>query len=130
MKEELIKGAITLVTGIAGQAPWISTVTGLYPLSLYQPLIYRGQEWFLIIPLMVGVVGTIAVLISLSRALCVIVPVFLILAGIVYWIFVSFPVGSPLHPINWILSYCLWALLFAAIAGLALMVQRAWSAAP
>jgi hypothetical protein len=114
---EVIKVCIAGVSAIVGQAPWIVSIMGYYPLSLYQPSIYHGSEGFLIVPLMAGVVATLAVLRTI-KALYVVVPVFFVLAAIVYWIYKSFGPLSQMHQINWIFSYCLSALLVAALAAL------------
>jgi hypothetical protein len=111
---------VQLATGIAsallGQAPWITTVTGYYPLSLYQnPSIYRGYEPFLLAPMMVAVFATWAVILWRS-AMWVLFAVFVVLFAFIYWAYVSFPPSSSIHPINWILSYCAFALFIASLA--------------
>jgi hypothetical protein len=107
---------IAFIGGLAGQLPSFMTVTGWFPLSLYQPLIYRGKEWFLLIPLVLGVLATCSV-IRWGSAKFVVGGLGIILAIFVYWALVFFPVSSPMHPINWILSYCVIALGVAAITG-------------
>jgi hypothetical protein len=52
----------TALSSILAQVPWLTTVTGTYPVSLYQPSIYHGKELFLLAPLMVSVVATWAVI--------------------------------------------------------------------
>jgi hypothetical protein len=108
---EQVFGAISI---IFGQAPWASTVSGVYALSIYQPSIYRGIEPFLLVPLMVGVVSTWAVL-RWPNAMWYVFASFIILSGFVYWAYQTFPPSSEIHPVNWILSYCAFALFSAAL---------------
>jgi hypothetical protein len=111
-----LEKSIAAIFALIGQAPWASTMLG-YPLSLYQPGIYRGKEWFVVFPVMVGVFATWAAIQS-RAAMWVIFLLFILLTGLVYYLYTNFPPISPVHPVNWILSYCAFALLFAALARL------------
>src|SRR5713226_8076481 len=104
-----LEKAIAAAFALLGQAPWITTITGVYPISLYQPSIYRGKELFLLVPIMVGVIATWAVVLS-RKAMWVVFLAFLLVSSFVYWAYETFPPLSPIHPINWILSYCAFAL--------------------
>jgi hypothetical protein len=109
-----VEPVFAVVSTLVGQLPGIGIVTGLYSASLYQPSIYHGKEPFLLVPLMVGLFATWAVL-QWQKAMWVVLLLFLALATIVYWIYDDFSPLSPLHPINWILSYSTFALFVAAL---------------
>ena len=64
---------------------------------------------------MVSVVATWAV-IQWRAAMWGVVGLFVVIVVVVYWIYSSFGPLSELHPINWILSYCAFALFVAALA--------------
>src|SRR5712691_7942332 len=49
---------------------------------------------------------------------------FFTVVGFVYWAF-GFPTLSPIHPINWIASYCAFALFVALLARLVIVVVDA-----
>src|ERR1700719_4425194 len=108
---------VPIITTVLGQAPWIATITGAYPLSLYQPAIYRGKELFLVVPVMVAIVATWAAVKSIGATWAIFV-IFLVVVGLVYWIYTSAPTLDPIHTVNWILFYCAFALLFAALTRL------------
>jgi hypothetical protein len=109
-----LEKAAGIVSALLSQAPWVTTVTGAYRISLYQPAIYRGKELFLVIPLMVTVVGTWLVMRD-RRMMWYISITFLVLAIFVYATYVTFPPLHWIHPINWILSYCAFGLFSAAL---------------
>jgi hypothetical protein len=109
-----IQKGLALAAAVIGQAPWITTVTGMYPISIYQPAIYLDIKPFLLIPLALGVFSTwIAVI--YKRSIWCLVGIFLALSAFVYWIFVTFPPLSTIHPINWIFSYVAFALFVAIL---------------
>jgi hypothetical protein len=114
---------LALASTVLGQLPWITTLTDAYSLSLYQPSIYQGKEPFLLLPLTVGLFATWTVL-RWRNAMWVILVIFLLLMGFVYWVYDSFGPLSPIHPINWILSYCAFALFVAMLAGVAIEAVR------
>jgi hypothetical protein len=118
-KIEIFEKVIALATAALGQAPWVTTITGAYPLSLYQPGVYHGKELFLAVPIMVAIVASWAVM-RWRQLMWAIFAIFIVVAVCVYWIFDTFPVTDPIHAINWVLSYCAFALLVAALGGLAM----------
>lgn len=101
-------------SAVLGQAPWIATVSGIYSFSLYQPAIYRGKELFLLIPLMVGLFSTWCV-VRWHQAMWVVLVLFIMLCIFVYWAYETYPPLSAIHPINWVLSYCAFALFVAVL---------------
>jgi len=109
-----IEKLIAVASAVVGQAPWVSTIFG-YPLSLYGPSIYHGKEFFLLIPLTVGVFATWSVILW-RGAMWIVGILFLAIAAAVYWIFETLPASSPYHSINWIASYCAFALFVASLA--------------
>jgi hypothetical protein len=102
-------------SALLGQIPWLVTVVG--GPSLYQPSIYKGKEFFLIAPMMVAVVAAWATL-RYRWAMWAIFIAFGILVVVVYWIYTTASVGDQLHSINWILSYCVFALFVVALGKL------------
>ena len=84
---------------------------------MYQPSIYKGKEFFLIAPMMVAVVAAWATL-RYRWAMWGIFIAFGILVVVVYWIYTTASVGDQLHSINWILSYCVFALFVVALGKL------------
>ena len=100
------------VSTLAGLAPAILTFFGLYPVSIYQPAIYKGFEWFLLIPVGLGLLSLKAIM-EWHWFVWVIGGLFLISACVVFYIYVSFGPSDPIHIKNWILSYCTLAFLFA-----------------
>jgi hypothetical protein len=110
-------------SAVIAQIPWLATVTGTYNISLYQPAIYRGKELFLVAPLMVAVMAVWCVL-RYRGAMWGIFVAFCLMLALVYWIYTSFPVESPLHAANWILSYCVFALFVAALGNLLISFRR------
>jgi hypothetical protein len=105
------------ISTVLGQLPSIATLTGIHPVSLYQPAIYQGKELFLLVPFMVGLFATWSVL-RWAKAMWVVFLIFLILAAFVYYVYENYGPLSPVHPINWILSYCAFALCVAALTRL------------
>lgn len=97
---------------------------GLYPLSpLYQPTIYEHKEAFLIIP---GIVAIFASWCIIMRPWAMI-PIFIVsvaLSGLVYYFYVSFDDKSYINPINWILSYCVFAMAVAMFGGLLIALKK------
>ncbi|HWN52573.1 MAG TPA: hypothetical protein VNO18_22595 [Xanthobacteraceae bacterium] len=116
-----IEKALAVASALIGQAPWITTITGVYPLSLYQPSIYHGIELFLLVPVMVGVFFTWTV-VRWQNSMWWVFGIFLLLSGFVYWAHETLPPVNPFHPINWILSYCAFALFVAALSRAAMDV--------
>jgi hypothetical protein len=114
---------VSLASTVLGQVPWFTTVTGLYSCSLYQPSIYHGKEPFLLVPFMVGLVASWAS-VRWPNAIWVIVTVFFLMSAFIYWVYDSFGPLSPIHPINWILSYCAFALFVATLARVALDIVK------
>jgi hypothetical protein len=110
-----IKRAIVLVLAIAGQAPSAITAIGVYPISLYHPGIYHGLEPFLLIPLMIAVIATWAVL-QWRLSMAGIFVLFIVLAVFVLYVYQTYPPSNSIHQINWILSYCAVALFMAAFS--------------
>jgi hypothetical protein len=57
--------------------------------------------------------------------------IFLLLVTFVYWAYDNFGALSPIHPINWLLSYCTFALFMAALARLVIdafkFLRRSWT---
>ncbi|QWW72055.1 hypothetical protein [Rhizobium sp. WYJ-E13] len=86
--------------------------------SLYQPGIYKGYEAFLLLPFFVAVVSTWSVRVYKRKAMWGLVPAFALIFCTVYWIFRNVDITNPIHTLNWALSYCLVALLFASFYGL------------
>jgi len=119
----IVEKVVGVVSALLGQAPWITTITGTYPISLYQPSIYHGKELFLLVPMMTAVISTWAVMLW-RWVMWVIFCVFIILAILIYWMYSSFSVLSPVHPINWVLSYCAFALFVAALARAAVDILK------
>jgi hypothetical protein len=105
------------ISAVTAQVPWITTVSGWYSISLYQPSIYRGKELFLIAPLMVAVMAVWSLL-NFRNAIWGVFVAFCITFAFVYWVYTSFPPENPIHAINWVLSYCLFALFVAALGKL------------
>jgi hypothetical protein len=116
---EAVEKWLALISTALGQVPWVTTVTGVYSLSLYQPSIYQGKELFLLVPLMVGLFATWTVL-RWPNAMWVVLAIFFALTGFVYWVYDTYGALSPIHPINWILSYCAFALFVAALTRVAI----------
>jgi hypothetical protein len=112
------KSVAALISTVLGQLPSIATLMGFHPfISLYQPSIYQGKEFFLLVPFMVGLFATWSVL-RWPKAMWVVFLIFLILAVFVYYVYENYGPLSPLHPINWIMSYCAFALFVAALTRL------------
>lgn len=103
---------LKIVSIFVSQIPAAITITDVYRLSLYQPSIYYGKEPFLLFPFMCALFSIWLVMRD-HRAMYFVFLLFCILAIAVYWIYDSAPLSSPLHPINWILSYCAFALVIA-----------------
>jgi hypothetical protein len=121
--DDRIEKVVAVISGVLGQAPWIATLTTTHSPSLYQPSIYRGKELFLLLPLMVGVFATWAVL-RWRNTMWFILVIFLLLVTFVYWAYDNFGPLSPIHPINWLLFYCTFALFMAALARLVIDVFK------
>jgi hypothetical protein len=111
---EATKKWLSLIFTCLGQLPSFGIATGAYSLSLYQPSIYQGKEPFLLVPLMVGLFATWTSL-RWENAIWVIMTIFLLLSAFVYWVYDSFGPLSPIHAINWILSYCAVGLFTATL---------------
>lgn len=97
------------VAFVASQVPLSSIVTGHDPFTFYQPYIYDGYEWFLLIPAVVALAAMYWVVTS-PRAFLPVFVVFLLLGGVVLALYRSFPPHSSVHLWNWILWNCLIAL--------------------
>jgi|ERR1022692_943942 hypothetical protein len=121
LPSKIIAGILSVTVG---QLPSILVFFGVNA-SLYQPGIYRGLMPLLIIPLMVGIVSTWAI-IRWSGAMWINLVIFLVLAAIVYAILQSFPAAHWIHPINWIMSYCAFSLVVAALVRLVFDLYAFW----
>jgi hypothetical protein len=98
---------------LVGQIPSLTIATGWYPLSpLYHPGIYRGYEFFLLVPLMFGLFASWWV-IRWRGAMWIVLVLFFAIVVTVYLIYENLPPSSGLHVIGWIASYCAFALLVA-----------------
>jgi hypothetical protein len=126
MTEESEGGSFKLISSvvstIGGQLPWILNALGVHSISIYQPAIYEGKQLFLIVPIGVGIFATWLVVIR-SANMAWVFAAFVLLAILVYWLH-GFPTMSPVHPANWILSYCLPALVFPMIVRLVIDTWR------
>jgi hypothetical protein len=79
------------------------------------------MEWYLVVPVGVGVLSTWMV--GLYRWTMWILLVLLIGCSVlVYWIYSHYPPLDPIHAYNWVLSYCAPAILFAMLCRLVLDV--------
>jgi|HubBroStandDraft_5_1064220.scaffolds.fasta_scaffold74372_2 hypothetical protein len=118
---DLIDKIIGWTTSIAATAPATLTVTGVYPLSLYQPYIYKDRVYFLVIPGLILLFSTWAVA-RKPRATMPISIIFgagLFLAIVVFFIYETVPTSNVfVHRINWILSYGVLALTAPLAFGL------------
>jgi hypothetical protein len=113
---ELWSRIYAFVSFVIGQVPSVLVVFDLpYRLSLYHPGIYRGLQSFLLLPVMVGFFATWLVMRS-HRAMYVIFACFVILIAIIFYIYRWIDLSSEAHPVNWILFYCAFALLIAALS--------------
>lgn len=108
---------IALFFTVIGQLPTLATFTGVHPISLYQPAIYHDKEYFLLVPVMVGLFATWCVL-RWPKAMWAVLAIFLMLTSVVYYVYDNLGPLSPVHPINWVLSYCVFALCLAALTRL------------
>jgi hypothetical protein len=109
---------------LIGMLPPALTGFGLYPLSpLYQPAIYEHKEPFLIIPGMVAVFASWCIILKPWSM----IPIFVIslaLSALVYYFYVTLDDASPINPVNWILSYCVFALAVAMFGGLLIALKK------
>jgi hypothetical protein len=80
-----IKNIIGVVSALVGQIPWALTMWSQYPVSLYQPAIYRGKGFFVVVPVMIGVVAVLALL-RYRAAIWFVLTAFLIITAFVYWV--------------------------------------------
>jgi hypothetical protein len=115
---------ISACSMLIGMLPPALTGFGWYPLSpLYQPRFYEHQEPFVIIPVMVAMFASWSI-IHKSWAM---IPIFIIsicLAALVYYLYVSLDDASPFNAVNWILSYCVFALAIAMFGGLVIALKK------
>jgi hypothetical protein len=105
---------IGTVMTIGGQVPGAVAAFTKYNISIYQPSVYKDYEFLLILPLAVGVFATWFAYKYSAIAMWLLLPTFLALFGVVYWIFENFDTSSRVHTFNWALSYCVLA-VFAAM---------------
>jgi hypothetical protein len=110
----IVDKLLGIVSLVIGQMPWIVTMLTTYPLSLYQPSIYRGKELFLLIPLMAGVFSTWSVLLW-QRAMWAVLALFILSSIFVYSIYETAAPPSELHFVSWIVSYCAFAFFVAVL---------------
>jgi hypothetical protein len=120
---DLVETGLTLVSSVLGQVPSIATVAGIHSFSLYQPSIYHGKELFLLFPAMTGLFASWSIF-RWRNAMWVVLAIFVPLAGFVYLAYDSYGPLSPIHPVNWILSYCAFSLFIAALAGVTMDVVK------
>jgi hypothetical protein len=118
-----IKNIIGVVSALVGQIPWALTMWSQYPVSLYQPAIYRGKRFFVVVPMMIGVVA-VSALLRYRAAIWFVLTAFLIITAFVYWVYETKPPDDPIHAVNWILSYCAFALLMATVGKLAMVLAE------
>jgi hypothetical protein len=129
-KSEPIDIAIRLASTIVGALPPALTGFDLYRISpLYQPFIYHGKEYFLIAPVAVALFASWSVL-RYSHSMIVIFILFLLLIAGVYYLYEAFPDDHWIHPINWVLSFCAFALLVALCAGFLITISQIFGASP
>lgn len=89
------------------QAPLASILTtGYDPFTFYQPAIYDGYQWFLLIPAVVSLAAIYWVEIS-KRAFISLFIIFMLMGLVSIYIFRYQPPHSDLHFWNWILWNCL-----------------------
>jgi hypothetical protein len=97
------KTGVAFFSFIASQAPLAAMLkTGRDPFTFYQPAIYEGYLWFLLIPAVISVAAIYWVTTS-HRAFLVLLIIFVISGIILLVIFRYFPTHSDLHFWNWIL---------------------------
>jgi hypothetical protein len=113
-----LENFLTGVSAVLSQFPWIATLIGLYPASIYQPGVYAdgATPWFLIVPAIVWVFAS-WLLFRRPRMMWWLFALSLILAAIVAWLYFYFPADAHIHKLNWILSYCVVSLFVALVFG-------------
>jgi hypothetical protein len=112
-----IETVITVVTALLGMLPPALTATGVYPLSLYQPVVYNHKEYFLVIPVIVALVAAWSILHypRSKTVVAVLSGTAVVLALLVWYLFEAYPATHPVHPFNWVLSYCVVAIVLALL---------------
>jgi hypothetical protein len=107
---------LALASFVVGQIPVIfqALERPLDFLSIYQPLIYQGKEFYLALPVMVGLFATWFVFSYGRWAMWTLLVVFLSLSAVVAWLW-NWPATDPIHAFNWALWYCCLALIAAVI---------------
>jgi hypothetical protein len=110
---QIEKRVAGFVSFVVSQIPFgYILVTGYVPFQFYQPLIYDGYQWFLLIPAVVALAAIYWVERSSAAFLWVFV-FFLLLGIVVLVLYRYFPPHSEVHFWNWILWNCLIALTLA-----------------
>jgi hypothetical protein len=102
-------------SAILGQAPGAIAAISKYNVSIYQPAIYKGSEYLLVVPLAVGIVATWFAHKFSAIAMWVLLPLTLVLAAAVYYVYTNFEATDRIHQLNWALSYCVAALVAAIL---------------
>lgn len=122
---DAIERTSVVVGALLSQAPWVTTLTGAYPLSLYNPSIYHDKKLFVLVPLAVAAASSWWAIWGGRRVMAVLFAAFLGASGLVYWIYETFPPDHWMHPINWILSYVAFALFVAILGRVAVDILKA-----
>src|ERR1700682_1127152 len=110
----MLEKLTAMVSWVLGQLPVVASLLGVTVLSIYQnPSIYHGKELFLIGPFFVGVVSTWLVFRYERFGIWVAIALFVVVFVTVFWVYEEFPPGDKIHGYNWVLSYCVPAILLA-----------------
>jgi hypothetical protein len=113
-----------IISFIVSQAPLASILTtGYDPFTFYQPAIYDGYQWFLVIPAIVSLAAIYWVEIS-GRAFIYLFLLFIIMGLGSIYIFRYLPPHSDLHFWNWILWNCLVAIGLAIVLHVYLYLRK------
>jgi hypothetical protein len=78
---EQIKRGIEILGLVGAQAPNALDWFGKHPFQIFQPGIFHGHEWVLVIPIVVAI-GGFAILIGSASALWYLLPAVLLMAAI------------------------------------------------
>lgn len=118
------KVAAPIISFILSQAPLASILaTGYDPFAFYQPSIYDGYQWFLVIPAVVSLAAIYWVE-SSRQAFIWLFVVFVVMGLVSIYIFRYLPPHSDLHFWNWILWNCLIAVGLAIVLHVYLYLRR------
>jgi len=114
----------SVVAFVASQAPLASILTtGYDPFSIYQPAIYEGYQWFLLIPAVVSLAAIYWVETS-KRAFLWLFIIFLTMGIVVMILYKYFAPRSEVHLWNWLLWNCLIAIGVAIALHVYLRLRR------